>query len=477
MARRTDRWGIGALVALAVLGASACGSDGDGVDATTAPASTAARTTEAPPSTATETTLAPSTTETAEPSTTAEPADPGVSLEEWIAEQEAAGREHGYTIGGDGTDAEVIVAYSLGQPTDVDGGLLFADGRVIDLPEGISTTRSPSISGLGGRPVVLSPVDGTYRLWQLSSDDRTWSAPIDLGVFDDSQTLPYVALLGDRLVVANQSIHDVGNGFYEPDRFEGVVVNDSLEIAPMSPPPPKQFLWVTSTVGTHALMLGLDSAADANAPLTQPWDYDVTTDTWTAIPIPDWLECGTGCSWNAPHEMGDWYLEVIVGESVVKLLPDGSIATYTPDTQTWTRLDDAPFALTGPSVAVVGDQLAVAPLFMDFGGEVPPGLEVNEPGTVGALDLATGTWTSTTVDVGDIPEMGYQLWEARGDGTIALFDVIHPELDPPAPSAPDLAYDSTTRQWRTPTADESARWPTLGCRCSFGSDLLRDLLP
>ncbi|MFN8023772.1 MAG: hypothetical protein U0Q03_19735 [Acidimicrobiales bacterium] len=420
---------------------------------------------------------APTTTEVAEPSTIAVPAEPGVALDEWITAQEAAGRTQGYTLSDDATDAEVVVAYANGDPYDVDGGLLLASRRVIDLPEGISTTRIPAVSALAGRPVIVSPVDDQYVLWQLSADDVTWSEPVDLGVFADPQSLPWIALLGDLLVVANQTSHDIGNGFYEPDRFEGVVVNDSLEIAPMSPPPPKQFLWVTSTVRTHALMLGLDSAADANAPLTQPWDYDVTTDTWSAIPIPDWLECGTSCNWMTMHEMGDRSLEVVVDDLVVKLLPDGSIATYTPDTQTWSRLDDAPFALTGPSVAVLGDQLAVAPVYMDFGAEAPSGLEVNEPGTVGVLDLATGTWTSTTVDVGQIPEMGYQLCEARSDGTIGLFDVIYPEADPPAPSAPDLAYDSTTRQWRIPTADESARWSALGCRCTSGSDMLRDLLP
>jgi hypothetical protein len=412
------------------------------------------------------TTSAPTTDGAVVPSDSAPGA--GVPLARWIEEQETAGRSSGQALSDPATDAHVLVAYAPNDTNDVDGGLLLADGRVLPLPDGISTRRWPSLSALGGRPVILSDVGGEYSLWQLSTDMSTWSEPIELGLSVDPQSIPFVALLGDLLVVADQGVRDVGNGFYEPERFEGVLVSDELEIVPMAEPPAKQFLWVTSTVRTHALMLGLDSVAGANAPLTQPWDFDASTNEWSAVPIPDWLGCGTGCDWSAPHEIGDMHLEVVVGERVVKRLPDGTVGLYAPDTKQWTRVDDPPFELAGPAVVVLGDQLAVAPIFTSYGR--------NPAGTVGVLDLATGSWSIDTVDVGSVPENGFQLWEAHGDGTVALFDVIHPEQDPPAASSPDLVYDSTTRRWRVPTADEAGRWSGLGGGAMNATGSIRDLL-
>lgn len=465
------------MLVMAALVAAACGSDDGG--STASRASTASSDVASAPSTSststTSTFSSTSTTEqdTSTPSTEDVAAPPtavtvGEPLADWITTQEAAGRTRGDVVLEAVTEARLVVAYAANAPANVAGGVLLADGHVIDLPDDTSTTRWPYLTALGRRPVIVSEIEGEYSLWQLSADASTWSEPVGLGVFAEPQGLPFVALLGDLLVVANQSVKDVGNGFYEPDRFEGVIVSDTLDVTPMAEPPERQFLSVTSTIRNHALMLGLDSAADANAPLTQPWDFDVSTNAWTEVPIPDWLDCGTTCNWGALHEFGDRHLEVVVGDRVVKRLPDGSIGVYEPDTGQWTRVQDAPFDLASPAVVVLGDQLAVAPVFTGYGE--------NLAGTVGVLDLATGTWRSDTVDVGVIPEFGYQAWEAHGDGTVALFDVIHPEQVPPDPSAPDLAYDSITREWRVPTADEAAQWTRLGGGAIAGSGSLRDLL-
>lgn len=465
-----SRPAVTAIAAIAVLLiVVGCGSDTMRSSASTEPttvneASTVnePRPTEAAATSAAVTTVVAETTDARPAPSTTAPTD-GIALIDWIEQQEADGRTDGYAVTADGTDAKVVLAYTPGQFSEAAGGLLLATGQVIDLPDGISPNRSPMLAGLDGRPALVSPLNDQYALWLLDPATNTWSQGPELGVFADRQSIAFVAVLDGRLVVANQTVRESGTGFYAPDRFEGVIVSEDLSTSPMSAPPAGQFLSVTSTVGAHALMLGLDSAAGTNAPLTQPWDFDVTANAWTAVPHPDWLRCVPDCNWRAPHEHGDVHFEVVAGGRVVMMLPDGSIGQYVPGTQTWTRLGDTPFQLAAPAVAVLGDQLAIAPAFTEYG--------TNEPGVVGVLDLATGTWTTNRIDIGEQASGAYVAIEARTDGAVALFDAVHTGQQTPEPSTPDVAYDSVARNWRPPTEGELAKW-TRGNRTGNVRDLL-----
>lgn len=394
-------------------------------------------------------------------STTTLPAGP-VSLAAWIDAQDAAGRDIHSVAVGDGTDARVVVAYRRNNPSDVDGGLLLSDGTVIELPEGVSRTRMPTPAGLGERVVLVSELNTGLEMWVLDPVSLLWNEGPDLGVFANLQGTPFVASLDGRLVLANQTIRGDAVGFYVPDEFAGVIIGDDLTTVPMAAPPEGQFLSVTSKVGAHALMLGLDSAAQANAPLTQPWAFDVRTNSWSAVPIPEWLPCGAGCDWMAPHEFDTQFLEVVVGDRVVKRLPDGTVGEYTPETGVWRRLDDAPFELAGPAVAVLEGLVVVAPV-------ATPWLS-NVAGEVAVLDVDAGTWETVQLDV-EVPSADdYLVFEARVDGSVALlapFSFMTQDRSEPA-----FAFDAASRSWRAPTVEEIADWPSL-VRCP---DDLRDLL-
>ncbi len=465
----------GAVLALTV---AACGASDGPSTAGSLPTAGSATVAATAPAT-TEASTVPASAASTEPDATSAPPDAppatdaptttapaiGTSLAEWVDRQEAEGRTQGYTIAGEGTDAKVLIAYPPGDYVHVAGGLLLATGSVVDLPDGVSTTRAPMVAGLAGRPVLISPLADRHAMWVLDPEFGTWTPGPDLGVFADNQSVAYLGVLDGRLVLADQTVRDDGTGMYLPDRFGGVIVDPDLTATPMAAPPDGQFLRITSAVGPHALMLGLDSAADVNAPLTQPWDFDVRTNTWTAVAQPDWLGCVPECNWSAPHEGPDVHLEVVVDDTVVMALPDGSIGRYVPDTGAWTQLDDAPLELAGPAVAVLGDQIAIAPMVT--------GYSPDRPGTVAVLDLTAGVWTTDTIDVGELPE-GYAMTEARTDGTVGLFDVIHP-AEMSEPSSPDVAYDPVTRTWRPPTADEVALWSVLP-GIGGGTGSLRDLL-
>lgn len=381
---------------------------------------------------------------------------------DWLASQDDAGRTQGYATVGDGTDARVVVAYSPSAPTDVDGGLLLGDGTVLELPDGISTLRMPTPAGLGDRIVLLSSLDDGVAMWVLDPVSRSWTRGPELGVFTGPQDVPFTAVLDGRLVVASQTVRGNDVGFYVPDRFAGVIVDADLSTEVMAAPPEGQFLAITSKVGAHALMMGLDSAADANAPLTQPWDFDVRSNEWTTVPIPQWLSCGGGCDWMAPHEFDTLFLEVVVGDRVVKRLPDGSIGEYTPETATWRRLDDAPFELAGPAVAVLGNLVVVAPAATPW--------VANVAGEVGVLDVDAGSWSTTRLDVELTSADTSLVFEARVDGAVALLAAS--TFAAAADTAPAFAFDATTSAWRAATSAEVAAWPGLR-RCP---DDLHDLL-
>ncbi len=230
-----------------------------------------------------------------------------------------------------------MVAYR-GAVTDVAGIMEMGDGTLVelpaDLPKGPST---PYVAGIGGRAVLIGRVGDHLEMWVLDPSSGSWAHAIPLGVFADNQAVPTVFDLDGRLFIANETVRDDGTNTatYVPDRQEGVIVAPDLTLTAMAAPPPGLFMDFTAKVGSRAFVLGRDINAGGVAPLTEPWQFDASTNQWSVVLSPPWLDCNPNCSWRAPHEYGDLFLEVALGHSLIKMLPDGTIGLYSPADESW----------------------------------------------------------------------------------------------------------------------------------------------
>jgi hypothetical protein len=391
------------------------------------------------------------TTSTGSPtstSTTVEQAV-GITLADWVAEQMRVGRTTGRQQGTDGTDARLLVADG---PTDSAYALVLPTGETFPLPQSSDPADPITLARLGERPAIVDSGVAGATVWLLDPTPGTWTRALEVPSPSSFEAVWRVTSLDGQIALAAQTIRDAGQGQVAPDEFAGTVIHADLTIEAMSPPPDGIFYEVTSTVGAFALVMGHDNSAGDSAPLIQPWQYDATTNTWTAIPVPAWLDCTQPCQWAAPHEFGDRILEIAAGDEVVKRVPGGTIGAYTPSTRTWRRLDDSPLDLTTPSARVVAGHVVVLPLAHQ--------LSENPPGAVAVLDIATGTWTTATVPTPPKSETDYLIPDVRVAGTVAIVQLrlASASLDD---YTPDLAYDTATGQWRSPTADETALWPSL----------------
>jgi hypothetical protein len=183
--------------------------------------------------------------------------------------------------------------------------------------------------------------------------------------------------------------------------------------------------------------------------------FDPTTNTWSIVPTPEWVDCtdrsSDDCRWGARHEFPDPHVFRTTPAGIVAWLPDGTYGLLDPTTLTWRRMDDPPIALPGPVVAAVGNDRLVA--LPGPTGETP---EAQSIGTAAWLDLVSGTWT--TQQILDPTGLSAPVWwEPRWWGDVLLLGYDSDEVDNP----PLVAIDLTTGETRSPTPDESSAWPGL----------------
>ena len=365
------------------------------------------------------------------------------TLSGWIDEQIAAGRTQATATAteGRGTAAWII-------EIEGDVRVVLPDGSLVDLPADLPPDGYPSLVGFGDRIALFEWSGTTPLMWLLEAPTGQWAKGPELGVEGQRLHRDDPVPLGDSLLVFSESAFNQ-NGMAVPAEQHGVLVSPTLELTPMASPPEGLFLDFTSTIGSHALVLGRDTAGGGEFPLLQPWDFDAATNTWTAVPIPTWMDCADPCTWNSPHEYRDRFLEAATGRGIVKWLPDGSIGLYEPNSRTWRQLDTPPFTPTTPVTALLdGDLLVVA------NQDPGPPLADRPFGTVGVLDVAAGQWATTDLlEPAMLPTI-IGGWEAREDGHVAVLGLV----DQTSQLQPRFAYDTTTREWRTATADDITFW-------------------
>jgi hypothetical protein len=355
----------------------------------------------------------------------------------------------------------------------VRAAVLLDDGRVVEAPAGVDARE---LYGVAGRPAFVrlgfegSP-DPTTQVWVLDPANGDWASTGDLGIggLRTNTTIPSETILvvDDVLIVGNDAFDDVDEFTVTPSPGRrGVVVRADLSVTPMALAPDGVALFFTSAAGGKALQLYAPTMGSLGTDLSydQPWQYDPTTNEWSTIPIPNWTNCGgaIGCSWSTGYDIGSIELEVPVGRGVVALVPDGTIGYYDPAERSWTRLDDAPFELAMPTVAVlgeqVGEQVVVAP-WRTFDGDFT---------TIGVLDVASGEWTTQQIVIpADIEarmstEWVDVSWDLRTAGSRVMAV--------PGPSSrqsdedPIAVYDAQLRTWSAPTLDDVVAWRGLTTR-------------
>ncbi len=379
------------------------------------------------------------------------------TLSAWIDEQVAAGHTQASATEGLGTDAWVI---------DIEGEarVVLGDGSLIQLPADLPPDGNPSPVGLGDRVALFAWNGTTPVLWVLDTQTSQWTQGPDLGIEVQPQHRRGPISLGDSLLVYSEGGVVRDDGILVPAEQHGVLVSAALELTPMASPPDGLFMDFTSTLDSHALVLGNDTGGGGLLPVLQPWDFDASTNLWTAVPIPPWMKCSAACTWNTPHENGDRFLEAATGQGVVKRIPDGTVGLYDPDSHRWRQLDTPPFTPTTPVTALLdGDLLIVAN--QDPG---PPTAE-SPFGTVGVLDVNSGQWATTDLlEPAMLPTI-IGGWEARDDGHVAVLGLV----DQTSRLQPRFAYDASTREWRTATTDDVSLWNRL-VPFDYGFDI-RDL--
>lgn len=406
---------------------------------------------------------------TAPPSTTAEPLPLGAEVDAWIAARLADGFTTVEVRDSPGTTARLLVAQT-GDPAQAMSAVLLDDGRVVATPQEM-TTAPAALYGLGGLAAVVDTgpdfLGDSVRVWQYDPESDAWAATGDLGVgpVENGSFGGFtIVVVDDRLIVANNQYVDQGDGrqVLSSDQ-RGVVVHPDLTVTEMAPAPDGVPLFFTSSSGGKALQMygpAIEGGIELDVSYDQPWQYDPVADEWSEIPIPEWIDCATevaqtfGCDWAIVPDIGSLMLDVATDRGVVARVPDGTVGLYDAATSTWTRLDDAPFELWMPTTAVVGDQVVVAP--WDAGS--------NDFTLIGVLDVATGSWTTHHVDIpADVASRFNEWFDVSWDLRVVGSRV----LAAPGPSFrqspidPIVAYDTGTRTWTAPTADDLVAWPSL----------------
>ncbi len=354
---------------------------------------------------------------------------------------------------GEGTDARLVVAYR-GAVTDVAGIMEMGDGTLVELPADLPKGPSaPSVAGIGGRPVLIGRVGDHLEMWVLDPSSGIWADAIPLGVLADNQAVPTVVDLDGRLFIANETVRDDGTstGTYVPDRQQGVIVAADLKLTAMTAPPPGLFMDFTTKVGSRAFVLGRDINAGGVAPLTEPWQFDASTNEWSVLPSPPWLDCSQSCIWRAPHEYGDLFLDVALDDSLIKMLPDGTIGLYSPANETWRQMDAAPFPLQSPATYTLGDAVVLAP-------QPVIGLDPAAVAYVGVLDTTSGQWTTTPLADLGASALVDRRRELRTDGRRIMLGFSADGLPPIEPTS---VFDPATATWRPPSTPELSLWTEL----------------
>ena len=114
-------------------------------------------------------------------------------------------------------------------------------------------------------------------------------------------------------------------------------------------------------------------------------------------------------------------------------------------------MDDAPIELPGPVTAQVGDLVVVAPR------EFAPS---DQLGTVGVLDLVSGSWTTRPFDV----SQPGNTWDVRTAGDAVLVQAIEAVDSVASLGVVDVdaaAVLDASGVWRPAGADKASRWVPL----------------
>lgn len=478
--------GVTAAVLIVAVGAAVLFRRGDDEpavmiqpDSTVPAASTAPPTTEAAPpaTTAPERVSSPSTAPATPPTTATTPTTPttptsstsglGADAGAWVDARVAEGLGRVNVVDGIGTTARLLVAENA-DISSVRSAVLLDDGRVVESPRRMS--RAPvELFGLGGLPAVIDYgadfLGDPLVVWRYDPATDVWSATEDLGIgpirdaffgsFD-------ITVVDDVLVVTNDVLVSVDESNVAPSPDQrGVVVRPDLSVAAMAPTPAGISTFFNTASGGKAIQVygeSVEGGYGVDVSYDQPWQFDPMANEWSEIPIPDWMSCTSGepdCVWSEFPDIGADTVAEPTDRGLVVRIPDGSLGLYDAATSTWTRLDDAPFTLAMPAIATVGDQMVVAPWRSSF----------DEFGTVGVLDLATGTWTTEQIDIPTDVEARFDTewfdvgWDLRvSDGRVLA--VPGPSFGQ-SPLDPIAVYDTGSRAWSAPTADDIAAWRAL----------------
>lgn len=413
--RRWWLWGmaVAALLALVVSLAWVAGSDDTSVappddSSSPTPAASVGTTTAAPTSSPTS---APVSTTAATPSPESAPVtlstvvgpvvptSAPVDLSEWVADQATAGRSVIGFEAGEGTGATLVRASAPTDPTDSMVAVLLADRSVVGLPfESTYLSLSGAVYGLGDRVAVIRRDQHELSVWAYSPVERSWAEAPPIGIESehagDARSVDGMILVPWSVMAQRPS-----DQFYVPVEQGGARVGSDLQVQTMATPPDGILMTWTSHAGPRAFLMGLDVGCGCTDPLMSPWMYDANEDAWTEIDDPQWAKCAGECVWAQPHEFGDPGLEEVVGDSVVKLVADGSIGALDVTTLTWRRLDDPPFDLRFRNRSA-GDRWIVS---------VPYDEQADEATTIGVLDVQSGMWLTYEI-LEDAPA---QSWEFK----------------------------------------------------------------
>jgi hypothetical protein len=377
-------------------------------------------------------------------------------LAAWRTEHEARGFTNFFIVRATGTTARLVTAIDpSSEPGDnAVSAVLLEDGRLVEQPEGSHSRSFFWLYAVGGLPALLDyGPDGDANplsVWVLDPATGAWTSTGDLGFGDIDRVSeePFVTVVGDVMLVTIEEIMVGVDGQPASASSRGVVVKADLSITPMTPSPdgvPTEF---TSVAGGRALVFF------PTTPIARPWAYDPSTNTWSQISLPDWLECvdPTACEWAMPSDFRK--LEVVTDLGVLVGVPDGSIGLYDPITDSWSRLDP-PFSLTGMwSATAVGNHVVIG-----NGEDAETGF-----GVIGVLDVSTGRSMTTQIEFTSkamtVVEWGEPYWEFRITGSRVIAAPggtrYGSTVDPVA------VYDTATGGWSDPTADDLAAWALLG---------------
>ena len=419
----------------------------------------------------------PAPTTVPEPTPTTVPPTPTTvptndEVEGWLTLQRTEGRTLVYRAAGDGTDAYGLVAQSP-EADDSAGIVVLPTGETFAMPDEVATGISPTmrIHGVGESIAVIahlasfSTTAGSVpiELHVLDPATGAWNLGPDLGL-DRALGQGLHVLSVDGSLVVGRSVWDELEDFSavpSPDRA-GVIVRPDLTVEPITTPPDGVQMSWTSSFDRWAVNFGYEPGALNYSSYTQPWKLDVATNEWSPITLPEWYSCepGFGCEWVTPHESGDRFLEVVTPRGVLKRLPDATVGIYDPASDAWTQMDDAPFALALPAIALLGDRVVVAPMRAPYTVE-----EQDDFGQVGVLDLSTGTWSVERFEVTEEDTR----WELRVDGAGVIAQPVPIDPSGTLDLGRSIALDRDTADWRPATATDAERWTAAAAQVDLAS--------